>query len=95
MKQQLRILITTGVIIGLFTLACNKNNQPGAVRDNISNALILTWNEVPYEAKERATDHHRFLESPHVWMIYAEIHDASNATDADLRSMHSRLNSDL
>jgi hypothetical protein len=61
MKQTLRILVIAGLTISLFTLACNKNNHPKTAPDNISNAVILTWNEIAFEAMGGTANQHNLL----------------------------------
>jgi hypothetical protein len=62
MKQTLKTF-GVGLIFTLFTIACNKNNHPKVVPDNISNAVILTWNEVAFDAMGGASNQHSLLAS--------------------------------
>ena len=55
MKQTRKVLIEAGLIISLFITACNKSNRPETAPDNISSAVILTWNEIEYETMGAAT----------------------------------------
>lgn len=38
MKLTIKILVTTGSILSLLKIACNKNNRPETTPDNISNS---------------------------------------------------------
>lgn len=86
MKQTLRILVVAGLITSLFAIACNKNNHPGAAPDNISNAVILTWNEVAFKAMGGSANEHSLLASRIYALVHAAMHDALNATNPRFKS---------
>lgn len=80
MKHLTKTLVAAGLIVSLFTLACNKNNRPEVVPDNISSAVILAWNELAYDAMGGATNQHSLFGSRIYAMVHAAMHDAVNAT---------------
>jgi hypothetical protein len=80
MKKTTKIVVAAGLIISLFTAACNKNTRPESAPDNISSAVILAWNEVAYEAMGGATNLHGLLASRIYAMMHGAMHDAVNAT---------------
>lgn len=77
MKQLTKIIVAAGLIITLFTLACNKSNRPETLPDNISSAVILAWNEVAYDAMGGATNQHSLFGSRIYAIVHAAMHDVA------------------
>jgi len=80
MNQKLKIVVAVGLILSLFLAACNKNNLPETTPDNISNAVIIKWNEVAFETMGGSANQHSLLGSRIYAMVHMAMHDAVNAT---------------
>ena len=80
MKQVKKHLVAAGFIISLFAIACNKSNRREAIPDNVSNAVILQWNEVTFNALGGSANEHVLLGSRVYALVHAAMHDAVNAT---------------
>lgn len=61
MKQITKMLVAAGIIISLFIVACNKNIRLESNPDNISNSVILDWNELAYETMGGPANMHSLL----------------------------------
>ena len=86
MKQLKKNLVAAGFILSLFAVACNKNNRPGTMPDNISNAVVLQWNQVTFEALGGSANQHVLFGSRVYALVHAAMHDAVNATQPTFES---------
>ncbi|HET9277373.1 MAG TPA: phosphatase PAP2 family protein [Flavitalea sp.] len=86
MKRMKKILVAAGLILSLFTIACNKNNRSGTTPDNISGDVILQWNEVTFDALGGSENQHVLLGSRIYALVHAAMHDAVNAIHPNYES---------
>lgn len=79
MKQTLGQFTVLGLFFSLLTTACRKDKHPEP--DNYSNKVILTWNQVAFQALGGSANQHSLLNSRIFAMVHVAMHDAVNATD--------------
>jgi hypothetical protein len=59
--------------------ACSKDNKPSPQNDDLSNEVILTWNEIAFETMGGNAIQHSLLASRIYAMVHTAMHDAVNA----------------
>jgi hypothetical protein len=79
MQRLKRTPVLSGAFASLVTLFCLRNNSPTHAVENLSNAVILQWNEVAYDAFGGPTYQHSLMASRINAMTHIAMHDALNA----------------
>lgn len=80
MKQTTKFLAVLSIVLSLLSAACRKSKDPS--NDTISNKVILTWNQVAFDALGGAQNQHSLLNSRIFALVHVAMHDAINATEA-------------
>lgn len=76
----MRTFTVLGLSLSLLATACKKDKHPAA--DTLSNKVILTWNQIAFDALGGAANQHSLLNSRIFAMVHVAMHDAINATEA-------------
>jgi PAP2 superfamily len=79
MKRIRKSILLLGAVISLYSLSCSRNNFPGNAVDNLPNTVIITWNEVAFEAFGGPAYQHSLMASRINAMTHIAMHDALNA----------------
>lgn len=66
-------------IVSSVILSCSRNNLPAKLQDNLSNKVILEWNEAAFNAIGGVKNQHSLLASRINAMVHIAMHDALNA----------------
>ena len=82
MKRFKQSLLLVSTAVSLLTLSCKRNNDPGRDTKQLSNKVVLKWDEVAYEAFGGATYQHSLMASRINAMVHIAMHDAINAIEA-------------
>jgi hypothetical protein len=80
MKKMTTKFVLMVTVLTVLTTACTKNSYPDGTTDNLSNEVILKWNEVTYEALGGTSIQHSLMAACAYAMVHAAMHDAVNAT---------------
>lgn len=79
MKRFNRSFLFVSIAISLLTLSCTRNHHPGRDTKELSNKVVLQWNEVAYQAFGGTTYQHSLMASRINAMVHIAMHDAINA----------------
>ena len=82
MKRLKQSLLLVSTAISLLTVSCTRNNYPNGDKKELSNKVILQWNEVAYQAFGGVSYQHSLMASRINAMVHIAMHDAINATEA-------------
>lgn len=85
MKKTRKILGATFVLLTVLFTACRKDPHPPA-EEVLSNQVILTWNQVAFEALGGAANQHSLLNSRIFALVHVAMHDAVNAATPQYRT---------
>lgn len=81
MKQKMKPFTLACFVLSLLIVSCSKDHAPYPKPDELSNDVILVWNEISFEAMGGDAMEHSLLASRVYAMVHAAMHDAVNATE--------------
>ena len=79
MKRIQQTFIIMGIIASLLTASCSRTNYTNNSADVLPNDVVLTWNEVAYDAFGGVSYQHSLMASRINAMVHIAMHDAINA----------------
>lgn len=79
MKRMKQTMLMLGVVASLLTVSCSRNNYTNDGTEKLSNAVVIKWDEVAYEAFGGAAYQHSLMASRINAMVHIAMHDAINA----------------
>ncbi|HEX5654817.1 MAG TPA: vanadium-dependent haloperoxidase [Chitinophagaceae bacterium] len=72
-------IVLAAMVISMITTACSRSKNGNGNAANLSNAVVLEWNEIAYKAFDGPTYQHSLMAARINAMTQLAIHDAVNA----------------
>ncbi len=79
-------LLLAAMTVSSFVACDKKNNKPSLEHDTLSNAVILEWNDIAFQAIGGASNTHSLMNSRIYAMVHGAMFDAVNATNPLFKS---------